>query len=382
MLTSTPSIDLTALGRSVRPGRLATAGVLGVMAAWPGMLGEVTRQIMMDAYIQVTVFVAATLVVFASIEHITRIDLSARLAAAGSWQVPAAAVLGLLPGCGGAIVVVAAHSTGHVRLGAVVAALTATMGDAAFLLLATRPDAAAVLFPLAFLAGSVTGWAVDRALPGAGDAGGAARPPHRCCRCSTDSHPRVRDILFLAVAAPGLIAGLAQILGNDLDSLLGVPVAGLALAGTALALGVWATSSVDGMALATDSPAARTTEQASFIAVWVLIAYLLIEGVTVGSGLDLAQVLGGVSTLLPLGAVLVGLIPGCGPQVAVTALYADGAIPFSALVGNALSNDGDALLPAMALAPRTAILATAITTVPALVVAYALHWGLPGMAAL
>ena len=57
-----------------------------------------------------------------------------------------AALLGSTPSCDGAVVV-AAFSSGHGRFGAVVATLTATMGDAAFLLIATRPDAALVVLP-------------------------------------------------------------------------------------------------------------------------------------------------------------------------------------------------------------------------------------------
>ena len=44
-----------------------------------------------------------------------------------------ASVLGALPGCGGAVVVITAFARGNIRLGAMVAALIATMGDAAFL---------------------------------------------------------------------------------------------------------------------------------------------------------------------------------------------------------------------------------------------------------
>jgi len=36
------------------------------------------------------------------------------------------------------------------------------MGDAAFLLIATRPDAALVVVPLSFSVGIISGWLVDR----------------------------------------------------------------------------------------------------------------------------------------------------------------------------------------------------------------------------
>jgi len=76
---------------------------------------------------------------------------------------------------------------------------------------------------------------------------------------------------------------------------------------------------------------------------------------------------------LPLMGVLVGFIPGCGPQVLVSTLYINGVVPFSALLGNAISNDGDALFPAIALNPKAAILATAYSAIPAVILAYAFY---------
>ena len=73
---------------------------------------------------------------------------------------------------------------------------------------------------------------------------------------------------------------------------------------------------------------------------------------------------------VPLVAILFGFLPGCWPQVVVATFYLNGYIPLSAELGNAISNDGDALFPAIALAPKAAILATLYSAIPALVVAY------------
>ena len=73
---------------------------------------------------------------------------------------------------------------------------------------------------------------------------------------------------------------------------------------------------------------------------------------------------------VPLVAILFGFLTGCGPQVVVEKFYLNGYIPLSAELGNAISNDGDALFPAIALAPKAAILATLYSAIPALVVAY------------
>lgn len=62
--------------------------------------------------------------------------------------------------------------------------------------------------------------------------------------------------------------------------------------------------------------------------------------------------------LIPAMAVLVGFIPGCGPQILITSLYLSGSVPRSAQLGNAIANDGDALFPALAVAPKAAMVAT------------------------
>ena len=86
--------------------------------------------------------------------------------------------------------------------------------------------------------------------------------------------------------------------------------------------------------------------------------------------MDLKNLFTGVALYTPLIAILIGFLPGCGPQVLVTTMYLSGIIPLSAQIGNAISNDGDALFPAIAIAPRVAIVATLYSAVPALLISY------------
>ena len=72
----------------------------------------------------------------------------------------------------------------------------------------------------------------------------------------------------------------------------------------------------------------------------------------------------------PIIAILFGFLPGCGPQIVVATFYLNGYIPLSAELGNAISNDGDALFPAIAICPKEAILATVYSAIPAIIVAY------------
>ena len=114
----------------------------------------------------------------------------------------------------------------------------------------------------------------------------------------------------------------------------------------------------------------RTIADTNFVTTWVVAAFLLFELSVYFFGLDLKNLFAGVALYTPLMAVLVGFIPGCGPQVLVTTMYLSGIVPLSALIGNAISNDGDALFPAIAIAPRVAIIATLYSAVPALLISY------------
>ncbi|HEU0222733.1 MAG TPA: putative manganese transporter [Paracoccaceae bacterium] len=350
----------------LRPRRLALALALLGLAALPGEIGMVSRAAMADAYVQVAAFVAATLALFYGAERLFRFDLGLLMRRHRLWQVPIAALMGILPGCGGSVFVVAAYSAGHVSLGAVVATLTATMGDAAFLLLATHPEVSAVLLPIQFATGIVTGYVVD-----ALDSGKSYRTArHAACLPGTRiPELRRRDIAYLAIATPGLALGILNLAQIELGGLAGSLAEALALAGVATGFLIWSASPVQAVTANGDHPAARVSEETSFIATWVVLAYLAYE-YAVLAGLDLRAAFAAVEPLLPLIAILVGFIPGCGPQVLTTTLYINGLLPFSALIGNAISNDGDALFPAIALNPRAAIVATAYSAVPALLIAY------------
>lgn len=186
---------------------------------------------------------------------------------------------------------------------------------------------------------------------------------------------RNRDKTYILIAIPGLILGTMQLMQINLYE-LGPIVLAIGLGGAALSVGVWAISPVNAVTAHKDHPFTRTTEETSFVTVWVIVAYLAYEYAYAFLGLDLAGLAEVAWIFIPLLAILVGFIPGCGPQILVTTLYLTGIIPFAALIGNAISNDGDALFPAIALTPRMAIIATLYSAIPALIISYAfLFWG-------
>ncbi|MDC0161527.1 putative manganese transporter [Marine Group III euryarchaeote] len=347
-----------------RHRRIGILIILLVYSVFPGDLGEVTRTSLFDAYIQVTVFVAATLLLFFSLEHFYKIDIGILMKKGDTWQVPMASLLGALPGCGGAVVVITAFARGNIRLGAMVAALIATMGDAAFLLLAKEPTTYLRLMSISIFAAVISGWTVDRF--------------HRGELYSSEikhfekigiGKLRTRDKLFMAFAAPGLFLGILQLAQVDINN-FGILVTILGLLGAFLSISVWVLSPINAVSSSDDHPFTRSSEETSFVTVWVIAGFLAYEYAYAFFGLDLEVLAEAAWIFLPILAILIGFIPGCGPQVLVTTLYLNGIIPFAALIGNAISNDGDALFPAIALTPRMAVIATLYSGIPALIISY------------
>jgi hypothetical protein len=170
---------------------------------------------------------------------------------------------------------------------------------------------------------------------------------------------------------------LTDIIQFDLDALFGSMPLYVSLAGTMVGLFIWATSPLQAMTNSKDSAVTRMAEETSFIAIWVIGAYLAYDYLVAYAGLDLEALFSSIAIYLPLIAILIGFVPGCGPQVLVTTLYINGVVPFAALIGNVISNDGDALFPAIALDPKAAIVATLYSAIPALIVAYGFFFFLP-----
>ncbi|MEM9386721.1 MAG: putative manganese transporter [Pseudomonadota bacterium] len=348
--------------------------------------GDATReaflQSLASAYLAVTVFVALTLAMFYGLEHLLRLDTGALLQHHRRYQVPVAALLGALPGCGGAIVVMTQYSTGRAGFGAVVAVLTSTMGDAAFLLIAKEPITGFAVVSLGICVGIVSGSLIENihgdqflrvqapvALP-CGD----PRPP-------IPLGPLQR--LWLALLIPGGALGLLGAFQVDVNEVLGTKGLDVTLGavGGLLSVLLWFVNpnSPSSMVNRTDTENPsyaweKTIVDSCFVTVWVVIAFLCFDLTTLWGGWDFAALFTPTGPLVPLLGVAIGLIPGCGPQVLTTTLYLQGVIPLSAQLGNAISNDGDALFPALAVAPRASVLATLYTTVPALLVAYGYYF--------
>jgi hypothetical protein len=113
----------------------------------------------------------------------------------------------------------------------------------------------------------------------------------------------------------------------------------------------------------------HSASETAFVTFWVMSAYLIFEFSMLFSGMneaDLAHFGDGIIAVIL--AAVIGLIPGCGPQIIAITAYTKDLISFPALVANAISQDGDALFPLLVRHRVASIWATVHTTIPALIV--------------
>jgi len=349
-------------------------------------LREITITALSDAFFQVSVFVAATLLIYYyAIEHLPQLELSYLSAKSPVLEISFAAILGALPGCGGAIIVVTQFTKGQASFGAIVAVLTATMGDAAFLLLATRPTEGLLIMGIGLVVGTFSGLLVNAIHKSDFLRPTAQEQKHQIKILSTNIIKISKPVWMIAII-PSLIIAFLIAFNIDFSQFGKYTNTTISIFGAAMALFVvtiWAFSSKgesyqevtsEDDACNPTSKIIKVLQDTHFVTAWVVASFMLFEILVNIAGLDLKTWFVHYAYLAPLIAVLIGFLPGCGPQIIVTTLYIQGIIPFSALAGNAISNDGDALFPAIAMAPKAAVIATVYTSIPALAVGYGLYF--------
>ena len=119
----------------------------------------------------------------------------------------------------------------------------------------------------------------------------------------------------------------------------------------------------------------HAASETAFVTFWVLIAYLVFEFSMLFGGIDdssLAAYGAGVGAIIV--AALVGVIPGCGPQIIVMTSYVEGILGFPGLVSNAISQDGDALFPLLVRHGAASLWATLHTALPAIITGLILYF--------
>ncbi|NLB69823.1 MAG: arsenic efflux protein [Lentisphaerae bacterium] len=195
-------------------------------------------------------------------------------------------------------------------------------------------------------------------------------------------------IVFWIILLAGLVLGIVDLTGIDVNDMGGIKNLGyiLGFAGTAVTIFFMIASKrlitaqshedVEHKLYSLRETFIHNAKETAFVGTWVFGAYLIYEigAHLAGGDAAIEQLLTSTGIIAVLIGVAVGIIPGCGPQVIFVSLYLKGMFPFTALLANAISQDGDALFPLIAMDRKAAFWTTVVNTVVALVIGVGLFY--------
>lgn len=306
--------------------------------------------------LMITTFVFVMMLVIEYLNVLTSGQWQQKLVGNRWGQYLLAGFLGVLPGCLGPFVVVTMYSHRILTLGAVVAAMIATSGDEAYVMLAMIPRQAfylmSILLIIGILAGAMTDLICRRREPLEWEAGHELEiHTPEVCQC----FPRGQILQqwrkvspFRALLTVGLLIVAIAVAGGQLGppSWNWVRVTLLFV----ILLATFITATVPDHFLEQHLWHHVTRQHVPRIFLWtfgtLLVMHLLLEY------LHLESVIRESTWIVLLAASLVGLIPESGPHLVFVTLYAKGVIPGSILLASSIVQDGHGMLPMLAHSTR------------------------------
>jgi hypothetical protein len=390
---------------------------------------EVLVVSMRDAFLAVTVFVAVMVLLFSWLQYVTAGKFVDWIRQNQRIQPLIGAIMGLTPGCGGAIIVMPMYTRGYVTYGTVIATLIATLGDAAFVLIGAVFQDISFLAPViavhltSFTVAVIWGFAVDRLSVTPSSPLGilwpnsnSNSPSSQASLVLEEEGEIIREMprevpdgfgyrvlhqgyrAWWIVTAVGFCLAILLLIWYaqdpeyspelvwDITTRDGI-VTWVGFVGTLLSIILYVSSknfirddteaTIGDKLNSFDETLVHAASETAFVTFWVVMAYLVFEFGMILSGLsetDLSDHGAGVGAVMI--AAVVGLIPGCGPQIIAISAYVEGMISFPALAANAISQDGDALFPLLVRHKVASIWATIHTTMPAILVGLIFLWAM------
>ncbi|MGL6104569.1 putative manganese transporter [Romboutsia sp.] len=386
-----------------------------------------------EAFLHVGVSLALVILAFGYIDYKTKGRLVNLLEINPMLQPIIGSILGIIPGCGGTILLIPLYTKNKVRFGTLISSLIASMGDAAFILMAVDIQKYILVSIISFITAIITGYIVDglkldKVLK-------LREKAEQKCNCNNyeetnlekyidekykgsthighiendevdhilhhSNKKKVSDSVYKFTHSMGyklfyllIIVGLVfTILTNDgglvhshdhhegisfemIISIIGVGLSAIYMIISKKSIENSTHEIVESKYLSFKEMIIHSACESAFVITWIFVGYVVYEvGVLLIGGQEVVNVLllaSGVISIF-IGALL-GIIPGCGIQIMFISLYSNGAIPFAALISNSISQDGDALFPLIALDKKSAFWATVLTTIPAILIGLIVYY--------
>ena len=267
-----------------------------------------------------------------------------------------AALLGAIPGCLGAFTVVALFSHRLVSFGAIVAAMIATSGDEAFVMLAMFPKTAILLTAIIFIVGIIAGFLTDKfyvpkKLLGEFSENKLPFHPEEHCKCFEKDKfytylkkPSIYRVILISIIILLLIAVITGFIASDAKMWIKISLI------LVIAVSLFIVATVPEHFLKEHLWEHIAKVHAPRIFLWILgtliVFHFLLEYIDIEAWMSENML------YLLIIAVLVGIIPESGPHFIFITLFAQGAIPFSILLASSISQDGHGMLPLLAESKR------------------------------
>jgi len=388
------------------------------------------------SFVNVTVFAGIAIIFFGYFNFKKDGSLIKTIQKNKKFQPLVGACLGLMPGCGGAILIAPLYIKKTVTFGTVVATLIATMGDASFLLMTKSPIIFLFVNIITFMTGVVSGYIIDflkiekrfklniKTL-NKRTFNKSIFKKHTCNSVALknnyqfqhighevgdevdlalhhkeNNHKSINSInfqiihkgyiLYFIILLFGLIIGITNLLGINFSENLSKIIAIIGITGALSSIFLMFaghkyfaehTHEEEEIKLASlKETFIHSIKDIAFIGTWVFVAFFLYEifiyfigitNLTTGNEIIIKLTASSRYYAIIIGA-LVGMIPGCGPQIIFVSLYLKGILPIEALIAHSISQDGDALLPLIAMDIKSSLALTIITTIIALITGFVL----------
>ncbi|WP_042273999.1 putative manganese transporter [[Clostridium] dakarense] len=359
-----------------------------------------------EAFLHVGSMIGFFIVLFGYINYKTNENFTYIITKNKKLQPLIGALIGAIPGCGGSLAIIPLYIQGKLSFGSIVASLIASMGDAAFILISANFKVYLIVTIVGLITGILTGYIVDifNLESVLNLRKNKIEPLTRGTSCGCNhgfSHKKQKVIknqnskiykfaylmthkvgykIYLVILLVGFVfmtvahSGIENEIVHSIHELEEV----LAILGILSSIIYTMCFKIVSNSYNIDKDDRSSLKnilingvsEISFIITWIFIAYL---------GYDfIVMLLGGEEYIVNLvlyagiGSVfigaLLGLIPGCGVQILLMSFYLKGNLPLGAVIANSISQDGDALFPIIALDKKSALWASIVTTIPAILV--------------
>lgn len=356
-----------------------------------------------EAFLHVGSMIGFFIILFGYINYKTNENFTYIITKNRKLQPLLGALIGAIPGCGGSLAIIPLYIQGKLSFGAIVASLIASMGDAAFILISANFKVYLIVTIVGLITGILTGYIVDilnlEDILNLRKHKVATFTRGNCC----DYNNKLNDSkkitqnnklhklsyiithkigykVYLLILFIGFIFMLIAHSGIENEFIHSIHELEEILAILGILSSIIYTLSFKMISknynVEKDNRSSlkniliNGVAEISFVITWIFIAYAVYDFIVILIGGE--QYIANLVLYAGIGSVLIGallgLIPGCGVQILLMSFYLKGHLPLGAVIANSISQDGDALFPILALDKKSALWASIITTIPAILV--------------